>query len=182
MSENKKYLTIHGHFYQPPRENPWIEEIELQDSALPNHDWNEKICWQCYSPNSVSRIVDGDNSIIEISNNYEYMSFNFGPTLLSWMEKHNPSAYKRIIEADIESRELYDGHGCAIAQVYNHIIMPLANQNDKITQVLWGLRDFQKRFGRNSEGIWLAETAVDAQTLEVLIDCGIKYTILSASS
>ena len=179
MSENKKYLTIHGHFYQPPRENPWIEEIELQDSALPNHDWNEKICWQCYSPNSVSRIVDGDNSIIEISNNYEYMSFNFGPTLLSWMEKHNPSAYKRIIEADIESRELYDGHGCAIAQVYNHIIMPLANQNDKITQVLWGLRDFQKRFGRNSEGIWLAETAVDAQTLEVLIDCGIKYTILS---
>ncbi len=179
MSENKKYLTIHGHFYQPPRENPWIEEIELQDSALPNHDWNEKICWQCYSPNSVSRIVDGENSIIEISNNYEYMSYNFGPTLLSWMEKHNPSAYKRIIEADIASRELYNGHGCAIAQVYNHIIMPLANQNDKITQVLWGLRDFQKRFGRNSEGIWLAETAVDAQTLEVLIDCGIKFTILS---
>ena len=143
MSENKKYLTIHGHFYQPPRENPWIEEIELQDSALPNHDWNEKICWQCYSPNSVSRIVDGENSIIEISNNYEYMSYNFGPTLLSWMEKHNPSAYKRIIEADIASRELYNGHGCAIAQVYNHIIMPLANQNDKITQVLWGLRDFQ---------------------------------------
>lgn len=179
MSENKKYLTIHGHFYQPPRENPWIEEIEIQDSAKPNHDWNEKICWQCYSPNSVSRIVDGANSIIEISNNYKYMSFNFGPTLLSWMEKHNYSAYRRIIQADIESREMYGGHGCAIAQVYNHIIMPLANQNDKITQVIWGLKDFQKRFGRNSEGIWLAETAVDAQTLEVLIDCGVKYTILS---
>ncbi|MBQ4646727.1 MAG: DUF3536 domain-containing protein [Candidatus Gastranaerophilales bacterium] len=179
MSENKKYLTIHGHFYQPPRENPWIEEIEIQDSAAPNHDWNEKICWQCYSPNSVSRIVDGTNSIIEISNNYKYMSFNFGPTLLSWMEKYNKPAYDRIIQADIESRELYDGHGCAIAQVYNHIIMPLANQNDKITQVIWGLKDFQKRFGRNSEGIWLAETAVDAQTLEVLIDCGVKYTILS---
>jgi len=179
MSENKKYLTIHGHFYQPPRENPWIEEIEIQDSAYPEHDWNEKICFQCYSPNSVSRIVDGTNSIIEISNNYKYMSFNFGPTLLSWMEKYNNSAYQRIIQADVESREMYDGHGCAIAQVYNHIIMPLANQNDKITQVIWGLKDFQKRFGRNSEGIWLAETAVDAQTLEVLIDCGVKYTILS---
>lgn len=179
MEENKKYLTIHGHFYQPPRENPWIEEIELQESALPNHDWNERICAQCYGPNGSSRIVDGKNSIIEISNNYQYMSYNFGPTLLSWMEKYNPHAYKRIIQADINSRELYDGHGCAIAQVYNHMIMPLANQNDKITQVLWGLRDFEKRFGRNSEGIWLAETAVDAQTLEVLIDCGIKYTILS---
>lgn len=179
MSENKKYLTIHGHFYQPPRENPWIEEIEIQDSAYPEHDWNEKICFQCYSPNSVSRLVDGSNSIIQVSNNYKYMSFNFGPTLLSWMEKYNNAAYQRIIEADVESRELYEGHGCAIAQVYNHMIMPLANQNDKITQVLWGLKDFQKRFGRNSEGIWLAETAVDAQTLEVLIDCGVKYTILS---
>ena len=179
MSENKKYLTIHGHFYQPPRENPWIEEIEIQDSAAPNHDWNEKIAWQCYSPNGASRIVNGSNSIIEISNNYQYMSFNFGPTLLSWLEKYNPEAYQRILRADFNSRELYNGHGCAIAQVYNHIIMPLANQNDKITQVIWGLKDFQKRFNRNSEGIWLAETAVDAQTLEVLIDCGVKYTILS---
>ncbi len=179
MNENKKYLTIHGHFYQPPRENPWIEEIELQESALPHHDWNEKISWQCYSPNGSSRIVDGNNSIIEISNNYQYISFNFGPTLLSWLEKHDAPAYRRIIRADINSRELYGGHGCAIAQVYNHMIMPLANRNDKITQVLWGLKDFQKRFGRNSEGIWLAETAVDAQTLEVLIECGIKFTILS---
>ena len=179
MSENKKYLTIHGHFYQPPRENPWIEEIEIQDSAAPNHDWNEKIAWQCYEPNSASRIVDGRNSIIEISNNYQYMSFNFGPTLLSWLEKYNSDAYQRILRADRNSIEMYGGHGCAVAQVYNHIIMPLANQNDKITQLIWGLKDFQKRFGRNSEGIWLAETAVDAQTLEVLIDCGVKYTILS---
>lgn len=179
MSENKKYLTIHGHFYQPPRENPWIEEIEIQESAYPNHDWNEKISWQCYGPNGASRIVDGHNSIIEISNNYQYMSYNFGPTLLSWMEYHDPAAYKRILDADKKSIEMYDGHGCAIAQVYNHIIMPLANQNDKYTQVIWGLKDFQKRFNRNSEGIWLAETAVDAQTLEVLIDCGVKFTILS---
>ena len=179
MSENKKYLTIHGHFYQPPRENPWIEEIEIQESAAPEHDWNEKISAQCYAPNGSSRIVDGSNKIIEISNNYRYMSYNFGPTLLSWMQAHDPVAYQRIIQADYESRELYSGHGCAIAQVYNHIIMPLANQNDKITQVIWGLKDFKKRFGRDSEGIWLAETAVDSQTLEVLIDYGVKFTILS---
>ncbi len=178
MNNNKKYLTIHGHFYQPPRENPWIEEIEMQESAYPDHDWNEKISAQCYSPNAVSRMVNSNNQIIEISNNYQYISFNFGPTLLSWLEKNDPMAYERIIQADINSRKLYNGHGCAIAQVYNHIIMPLANRNDKITQVLWGLKDFEHRFKRNSEGIWLAETAVDAQTLEVLIDCGVKFTIL----
>ena len=176
---NKKYLTIHGHFYQPPRENPWIEEIEIQDSAYPNHDWNERIDLQCYGPNSASRMVDFNNSIIKISNNYKYMSFNFGPTLLSWLENHDKDTYERILKADRESLNLYNGHGNAIAQVYNHIILPLANRSDKVTQVLWGLKDFQKRFNRNSEGIWLAETAVDAQTLEVLIECGIKYTILS---
>ena len=176
---NKKYLTIHGHFYQPPRENPWIEEIEIQDSAYPHHDWNEKISWQCYNPNSASRIVDSNNLIIKISNNYKYISFNFGPTLLSWMETHDADAYNRILKADRDSMKLYNGHGCAIAQVYNHMILPLANRNDKITQVIWGLKDFQKRFKRNSEGIWLAETAVDAQTLEVLIECGVKFTILS---
>lgn len=176
---NKKYLTIHGHFYQPPRENPWIEEVEMQESAAPEHDWNEKISSQCYCPNGVSRMVNSANQIIEISNNYEYISFNFGATLLSWMEKHDNYAYERIIQADINSRKMYNGHGCAIAQVYNHIIMPLANRNDKVTQVIWGLKDFRKRFGRDSEGIWLAETAVDAQTLEVLIECGVKYTILS---
>ena len=175
----KKYLTIHGHFYQPPRENPWLEEIEIQDSARPFHDWNERVSSECYEPNSVSRIVDSENRILDIVNNYRNMSFNIGPTLLSWMEKYAPCSYRRIINADRESIELYGGHGCAIAQVYNHIIMPLANTNDKYTQAIWGIRDFQKRFGRAPEGIWLAETAVDAETLEVLIDLGIKYTILS---
>ena len=176
---NKKYLTIHGHFYQPPRENPWIEEIEVQQSAAPSHDWNEKVSWQCYSPNGTSRIVDGSNKILEISNNYQYISFNFGPTLLSWLEKFDNPAYQKILEADKNSCKMHNGHGNAIAQVYNHLIMPLANRNDKITQVLWGLKDFQKRFNRNAEGIWLAETAVDAETLEVLIDCGLKFTVLS---
>ena len=177
--EQDKFLTIHGHFYQPPRENPWLEAVELQDSALPFHDWNERICKECYNPNSVSRIVDNHNHILDIVNNYEYMSFNFGPTLLSWLEVYAPLTYERIIKADIESKLSHDGHGNAIAQVYNHIIMPLANHNDKITQVVWGIKDFEYRFGRKPEGIWLAETAVDDETLEVLVDNGIKFTILS---
>jgi len=173
------YLTIHGHFYQPPRENPWLEAIELQDSALPFHDWNERICFECYNPNSVSRIVDNKNRIIDIVNNYSLMSFNFGPTLMSWLEVHAPKTYERIIEADCQSVQERSGHGNAIAQVYNHIIMPLANKRDKYTQTIWGIKDFQYRFGRKPEGIWLAETAVDDETLEVLVDCGIKFTILS---
>lgn len=174
-----KFLTIHGHFYQPPRENPWLEAIELQDSALPYHDWNERICKECYNPNSVSRIVDNKNRILDIVNNYEYMSFNFGPTLLSWMEEYAPLTYERIIKADIESISQHSGHGNALAQVYNHMIMPLANLRDKETQVEWGIRDFEYRFGRKPEGMWLAETAVDDETLRVLVENGIKFTILS---
>ncbi len=174
-----KFLTIHGHFYQPPRENPWLEAIELQDSALPYHDWNERICKECYNPNSVSRIVDNKNRILDIVNNYEYMSFNFGPTLLSWMEEYAPLTYERIIKADIESISQHSGHGNALAQVYNHMIMPLANLRDKETQVKWGIRDFEYRFGRKPEGMWLAETAVDDETLRVLVENGIKFTILS---
>lgn len=177
--KKEKFLTIHGHFYQPPRENPWLEAIELQDSALPYHDWNERICKECYNPNSVSRIVDNRNRILDIVNNYEYMSFNFGPTLLSWLESYAPLTYERIIKADIESISQHDGHGNAMAQVYNHIIMPLANNRDKETQVKWGIRDFEYRFGRKPEGIWLAETAVDDATLNVLVDNGIKFTVLS---
>lgn len=177
--KQKKYLTIHGHFYQPPRENPWLEAVELQESALPCHDWNERVCIECYTPNSVSRIVDSRNNILDIVNNYAYMSFNFGPTLLSWMENYAPLTYERIIKADIDSISAHNGHGNAIAQVYNHIIMPLANHRDKETQVKWGIRDFEYRFGRKPEGMWLAETAVDDETLEVLIDNGIKFTILS---
>lgn len=175
----EKFLTIHGHFYQPPRENPWLEAIELQDSALPFHDWNERICKECYNPNSVSRIVDNKNQILDIVNNYQYMSFNFGPTLLSWMEEFAPLTYERIIKADIDSISEHSGHGNALAQVYNHMIMPLANAHDKETQVKWGIRDFEYRFGRKPEGIWLAETAVDDATLKVLVDNGIKFTILS---
>lgn len=177
--KNEVFLTIHGHFYQPPRENPWLEAIELQDSALPFHDWNERINKECYNPNSVSKIVDSRNRILDVVNNYEYMSYNFGPTLLSWMEQFAPLTYERIIKADIESISEHNGHGNAIAQVYNHIIMPLANEHDKETQIKWGIRDFEYRFGRKPEGMWLAETAVDDDTLRILEANGIKFTILS---
>ena len=177
--KNDIFLTIHGHFYQPPRENPWLEAIELQDSALPFHDWNERINKECYNPNSVSKIVDSRNRILDVVNNYEHMSYNFGPTLLSWMEQFAPLTYERIIKADIESIPEHNGHGNALAQVYNHIIMPLANEEDKQTQVKWGIRDFEYRFGRKPEGMWLAETAVDDDTLRVLEENGIKFTILS---
>ena len=173
------FLTIHGHFYQPPRENPWLEAIELQDSALPFHDWNERINKECYNPNSVSKIVDSRNRILDVVNNYEYMSFNFGPTLLSWMEKYAPHTYERIIKADMESRAEHKGHGNALAQVYNHIIMPLANEHDKETQIKWGIYDFEYRFGRKPEGIWLAETAVDDDTLRVCEANDIKFVVLS---
>ena len=181
MSDNEKknYLTIHGHFYQPPRENPWLEAIELQESASPFHDWNARICDECYNPNSASRIVDGKNRIIDIVNNYTMISFNFGPTLMSWMEQYAPNTYERIVQADRKSIGIYSGHGNAIAQVYNHMIMPLANDKDKYTQTIWGIKDFEYRFGRKPEGIWLAETATDDRTVVVLIDCGIKFTILS---
>ncbi|MFW5791183.1 MAG: hypothetical protein ACOCVU_00840 [Desulfohalobiaceae bacterium] len=138
----KRYICIHGHFYQPPRENPWLEEVELQDSAHPFHDWNARITAECYAPNAASRILDGENRILDIINNYAHISFNFGPTLLSWMERNQPGAYASIIEADRQSRKRFSGHGAALAQVYNHMIMPLATRRDKYTQVLWGIRDF----------------------------------------
>ncbi|MCU7516757.1 MAG: DUF3536 domain-containing protein [Ignavibacteria bacterium] len=175
----ERYVCIHGHFYQPPRENPWLEEIEVQDSAYPYRDWNERINAECYSPNTAARIQAGDGTVLNILNNYSKISFNFGPTLLLWMEKHSPDTYKSIIQADIESRELYSGHGSAIAQVYNHMIMPLANTNDKRTQIIWGIADFKFRFGREPEGMWLAETAVDNETLDILAEFGIKFTILA---
>lgn len=178
-TKRTNYLTIHGHFYQPPRENPWLEAIEVQESANPFHDWNERIDFECYNPNSVSRIVNSQNKIIDIVSNYKRMSFNFGPTLLSWLEKHDPRTYERIVEANTLSIQEHNGHGNAIAQVYNHMIMPLANERDKYTQVIWGMKDFIYRFGHKPEGIWLAETAIDYDTVEVLIDCGIKFTVLS---
>ncbi len=177
----EKYVCIHGHFYQPPRENPWIEEVEFQDSAYPHHDWNERITAECYAPNTASRLLEGEGRILAIVNNYSKISFNFGPTLLAWMERHEPNTYQAILEADQLSRERFSGHGSALAQAYNHMIMPLANSRDKRTQVVWGLRDFQKRFGREPEGMWLPETAVDTETLEILAEQGIKFTILAPS-
>ena len=174
-----KYICIHGHFYQPPRENAWLEEIELQESAHPFHDWNERINIECYQPNTASRILNGSGEIIDITNNYSQISFNFGPTLLSWMEHADPQTYHQILEADRISQKKFSGHGNAIAQVYNHMILPLANRRDKETQVIWGIKDFEHRFKRQPEGMWLAESAVDTESLEVLADNDIKFTILA---
>ena len=176
---SKKYVCIHGHFYQPPRENAWIEEIELQESAAPFHDWNERITHECYGPNAVARILNEEGKIENIVSNYARMSYNFGPTLLSWLEQKSPKIYQQIIDSDRESMIHYGGHGSAMAQVYNHIIMPLANRRDKETQVKWGIADFEKRFSRKPKGMWLAETAVDTETLEVLAENDIKFTVLA---
>ncbi|HNX69303.1 MAG TPA: DUF3536 domain-containing protein [Candidatus Omnitrophota bacterium] len=172
-------ICLHGHFYQPPRENPWIEEIEQQDSAAPFHDWNERIHYECYLPNSRARALDARGRIADIANNFERSSFNFGPTLLSWLETKHPDTYQSILLADRLSCEAHRGHGNAIAQVYNHMIMPLANLRDKKTQVRWGIDDFRHRYGRMPESIWLPETACNEETLEVLVAEKIKYIILS---
>ena len=176
-----KYLTIHGHFYQPPRENPWLEAVERQESAYPYHDWNERITVESYATNAASRILDEKGRIARIVNNYSRISFNFGPTLLAWMEAKAPIAYEAIIRADRRSMETFGGHGSALAQAYNHMIMPLANERDKKTQVFWGARDFERRFGRKPAGMWLPETAVDIATLEALAEHGIAFTILAPS-
>jgi alpha-amylase/alpha-mannosidase (GH57 family) len=175
----QRYICIHGHFYQPPRENPWLEIIEYQESAYPYHDWNERINAESYAPNTASRILDADRRILDIVNNYAWMSFNFGPTLLAWMEANAGPVYEAVREADRLSRERFGGHGSALAQAYNHMILPLANRRDKWTQIQWGVDDFRARFGRDPEGMWLPETAVDHETLELLVDAGIRFTVLS---
>ncbi len=177
----ERYLCIHCHFYQPPRENPWLESVEVQDSAYPYHDWNERITAECYAPNTASRILDGAGRIVKITSNYSRISFDFGPTLLSWMEEKTPDVYAAVIEADLQSRENFSGHGSAMAQAYNHMILPLATRRDKYTQILWGIRDFEHRFGRAPEGMWLPETAVDVETLEILAELGIRFTVLAQS-
>lgn len=174
-----KYLCLHLHFYQPPRENPWLGEIELQESAHPFHDWNERILSECYRPNAFSRILNAQGQVVDITNNYALTSFNFGPTLLSWMEDKEPDTYAKILEGDRLSQKNFRGHGSAIAQGYNHVIMPLANIRDKETQIIWGLRDFEKRFSRAAESLWLPETAVDVLSLEIMADQGLKYVILA---
>jgi len=177
MSE--RYICIHGHFYQPPRENPWLEVVEVQDSAFPYHDWNERISAECYAANAISRALDQQGRIARLVNNYERISFNFGPTLLPWMQHHAPDAYQAILTADKQSMERFSGHGCALAQAYNHMILPLANSRDKYTQILWGIRDFEYRFQRKPEGMWLPETAVDLESLDMMAQLGIDFVVLA---
>ena len=179
--KTQTYITVHGHFYQPPRENPYLDAIERQPSAAPFHDWNERIAYECYRPNAFARIFDDSGDLVDLVNNYEFMSFNIGPTLMAWLDRHEPETYEKILEADRLSAARLNGHGNAIAQVYNHIIMPLANWRDKQTQVRWGIADFRKRFGRDPEGMWLAETAIDAETVKVLVEEGLRFVILAPS-
>ena len=175
----ERFVCIHGHFYQPPRESPWLEAIEIQDSAFPYHDWNERITAECYAANAVSRLWDTEGRIAQLVNNYASISFNFGPTVLLWMQKSATDAYEAIIEADRQSLEKFSGHGNAMAQAYNHMILPLANSRDKSTQIIWGIKDFEYRFGRKPEGLWLPETAVDLETLDLMAEHGISFAILA---
>jgi alpha-amylase/alpha-mannosidase (GH57 family) len=172
-------LIIHGHFYQPPRENPWTGRIEREAGAAPFHDWNERIHAECYAPNAVAKIVAEDGRITGVTNNYEHISFNFGPTLLSWLETHHPDTYRRVLTADATSIPKRSGHGNAIAQAYGHAILPLCNDHDLLTQVAWGLADFRHRFKRDPESLWLPETACNDRTLSVLIEQGLRYVILA---
>jgi alpha-amylase/alpha-mannosidase (GH57 family) len=172
-------LIIHGHFYQPPRENPWTGIVEAEPSAAPFHDWNERIHSQCYGPNAFASIVDPATSQVRIVNNYANISFNVGPTLLSWLERNHSETYERIIEADRLSALRCGGHGNAIAQAYGHAILPLCNERDRRTQIRWGIADFRQRFGREPKALWLAETACNDEVLGALIDEGMQFVILA---
>jgi hypothetical protein len=172
-----RYICLHGHFYQPPRDNPWRPgHIEAQPSAEPFHDWNERIDAECYAPNARAKV--GDKTV----NNYERISFDFGPTLLEWLEAKAPDTYAAVLAADRQSTRRFSGHGGAMAQAYNHTILPLATAADKRTQIQWGLEDFAKRFNRRAEGLWLPECAVDVATLEALAESDVRFTVLSPQS
>ena len=179
MAASKRYVCIHGHFYQPPRENPCLETVETQDTATPYHDWNERVCAECYAPNGAARIVNSKNQITRIVNNYARMSFNFGPTLLSWLMENAPRTYRMILDGERRTRKSFKGHSSAMAQVYNHVILPLANRRDRITQIRWGIADYQRHYGTPPEGMWLAETAADTESLELMAQHGIKFTVLA---
>ena len=174
-----RHLCVHGHFYQPARENPWTDAVELAEAAAPFHDWNERITVECYARNAASRLIDDQNRIIRIVNNYAKISYNAGPTLMRWLARHAPATYEQLLEADRASRRDQYGHGNAIAQVFNHVIMPLASPRDRVTQVRWAIRDFERRFKRRPEGMWLPETAVDLETLEILASHGMAFTFLA---
>ena len=179
MPATKRFICIHGHFYQPPRENPWLEAVETQDTAAPYHDWNERICAECYATNGAARIQNDKNRITRIVNNYARISFNFGPTLLSWLKDKAQRTHRMVIDGEKRSRRSYKGHSSAMAQVYNHMILPLANLRDKVTQIRWGIRDYEHHYGARPEGMWLAETAADTETLELLAAEGIRFTLLA---
>jgi alpha-amylase/alpha-mannosidase (GH57 family) len=179
MPPVKRFICIHGHFYQPPRENPWLETVETQDSAAPYHDWNERVCAECYAPNGAARILNVRDQITRIVNNYARISFNFGPTLLSWLKDNAPRTYRMILDGERRSRVSFGGHSSAMAQVYNHIIMPLSSERDCVTQIRWGIADYENHYGSAPEGMWLAETAADTRSLELLADHGIKFTLLA---
>jgi alpha-amylase/alpha-mannosidase (GH57 family) len=174
-----RYVCVHGHFYQPPRENPWLEVVEQQDAAYPFHDWNERITAECYAPNARARVLDGDGRIAWLVNNYARLSFDVGPTLLAWMQDAAPETYAGILEADRRSTDRFGGHGSAMAQAHSHAILPLSNERDRRTEVRWGIADFRHRYGRDPEGMWLPETAVDDATLDLLAEHGIRFTVLS---
>ena len=173
------YLVVHGHFYQPPRENPWLEAIEREPGAAPYPNWNARISDECYRRNGWARIFDDHGGLEGIVNNYEHLSFNFGPTLLTWLEAEMPGTYARMLEADQISVRRRGGHGNALAQAYCHAILPLCNRRDRLTLIRWGQRDFAHRFGRQAEAMWLPETGIDAATVEDLISEGLKFVVLS---
>ncbi|MGC1462269.1 MAG: DUF3536 domain-containing protein [Terracidiphilus sp.] len=179
MAVTKRFVCIHGHFYQPPRENPWLEAVETQDTAAPYHDWNERICAECYAPNGAARIVNIKNQITRIVNNYARISFNFGPTLLSWLRENAPRTHRMILDGERRTRKTFRGHSSAMAQVYNHMILPLASRRDRITQIRWGIAAYESNYGVSPEGMWLAETAVDNESLELMAEHGIKFTLLA---
>jgi len=174
-----RFVCVHGHFYQPPRENPWLDAIDSQPSAAPYDDWNVRIAAECYAPNTAARILDEAGRIQHIVNNYAHMSFNVGPTLMRWLAHHEPVTYAGIVAADKAGQMRFAGHGPAMAQVYGHLIMPLATPRDRRTQVAWGVADFRHHYGRDPEGMWLAETAVCTDTLEALAEYGIRFTVLA---
>lgn len=174
-----KFAVLHAHFYQPNRENPWLAEVDYQPNAHPYHDWNERITNECYGPNTAARILKEDGHISGILNNYSRISFNMGPSLLNWLERHQPLIYNSVIEADKQAQEIFSGHGSSIAQVFSHPLMPRLSRKDKETQIIWGIQSFVRHFSRIPEGMWLSQTAVDTETLEILADKGICFTILS---
>ncbi len=177
MSE--RLFIFHGHFYQPPRENPWTGLVSREQSAAPNHDWNQRVDQECYRPNAYGRVLDEKQLVAEIVNNYQFISFNVGPTLVRWLKKHDPLTLERMVAADRKSAEANGGHGNAIAQAYNHMILPLANRRDRTTQISWGLAAFKDQFERDAEALWLPETAANHEVLDELIEQGMRFVILS---